>query len=75
MKTNRQVICKVHDLEHLQKLASSAIQRVDQEVSIWSHLDHVGTIKSGCTPYAKHLTPRQPNIIAFQRAFRTEKTM
>ncbi|EFW98761.1 serine/threonine-protein kinase [Grosmannia clavigera kw1407] len=56
VKTNRQVICKVHDLEGLENLEPFAIRGVDQEMFIWSHLDH-------------------PNIIAFQRAFRTNKNM
>lgn len=43
VKTNQQVFCKIHDLASLEDRFEDVdiIKRVEQEMSIWSQLDHV----------------------------------
>ncbi|ERS96417.1 hypothetical protein HMPREF1624_07327 [Sporothrix schenckii ATCC 58251] len=40
VKTNQQVVCKIHDFPYLKRIWGDVSERIQKEMSIWSQLDH-----------------------------------
>ncbi|KIH94781.1 hypothetical protein SPBR_03765 [Sporothrix brasiliensis 5110] len=43
VKTNQQVVCKIHDFPYLKGIWGDVSDRIQREMSIWSQLDHSDT--------------------------------